>query len=83
MTKQMLFLKKISKELWMKGIFRKRTSCLPKWWTSKSKYVTGAFAEYDLSKVNSRLQLFVLFQSKVLFVKSFGFIKTKQMICLF
>lgn len=50
---------------------------------ANSKYVTGAFAEYDLSKGNFRLQPSALFRLKVLFVKSFGFIKTKRMIYQF
>ena len=50
MTKADVIFKENIKRIMDEGVFfRKRTSCLPKWWTSKFKYVTGAFAEYDLS----------------------------------
>lgn len=46
--------------------------------TANSKYITGAFAEYDLSKESFQLPLFVLSLSNLPSKKCFGFIKTRQ-----
>ena len=46
--------------------------------TANSKYITGSFAEYDLSKGSFQLPLCVLSLSNLLSKKCFGFTKTSQ-----
>ena len=45
---------------------------------ANSKYITGAFAEYDLSKVNFQSRPCVPLLSNQLLKKCSGFIKTRQ-----
>lgn len=46
--------------------------------TANSKYITGAFAEYDLAKGNFQLPLYDLFPLNQLLKNYCGFIKIKR-----
>ena len=67
-----LYLKKISLKSWKKASVGAKAR--PKYkdgTTANSKYITGAFAEYDLSKESFQLPLFVLSLSNLLSKKCF------------
>lgn len=84
MTKADIIFKENIRKIMEEGVFSENAR--PRYKdgnVANSKYVTGAFAEYDLSKGSFLLQHLDLFQLSRPLRKFSGFTKTRPMICRF